>query len=114
MKTIVRILFVAPLLMFAAGLAQADKYTDTIELFKNAGASAGFFAKSYGYALIPTVGEGGFVVGGALGKGRVYLHGRYVGDTTMTQVSLGFQAGTAMPIFGFPGAGFLSAETSTG
>ena len=93
MKTIVRILFVAPLLMFAAGLAQADKYTDTIELFKNAGASAGFFAKSYGYALIPTVGEGGFVVGGALGKGRVYLHGRYVGDTTMTQVSLGFQAG---------------------
>jgi lipid-binding SYLF domain-containing protein len=32
-------------------------------------------------------------VGGAFGKGRVYAHGRYVGDTTMGQVSVGFQAG---------------------
>jgi lipid-binding SYLF domain-containing protein len=28
-----------------------------------------------------------------LGKGRVYVHGRYVGDTTMGQLSVGFQAG---------------------
>jgi lipid-binding SYLF domain-containing protein len=28
-----------------------------------------------------------------LGKGHVYVHGRLVGDTTMGQVSVGFQAG---------------------
>jgi len=33
------------------------------------------------------------VVGGARGSGRVYEHGKYVGDTSMTQVSIGFQAG---------------------
>src|SRR6185437_4445967 len=27
------------------------------------------------------------------GKGRVYRHGHFVGDTTVTQVSVGFQAG---------------------
>jgi lipid-binding SYLF domain-containing protein len=33
------------------------------------------------------------VVGAAVGKGRVYARGRLVGDTTMTQISAGFQAG---------------------
>jgi hypothetical protein len=52
-----------------------------------------FFHHSYANAVFPTVGEGGFIVGAALGKGRVYVHGRLVGNTTMTQVSGGFQAG---------------------
>lgn len=86
-------------LLLMAGLAHADahddsvKYGDTIELFKNAGQSATFFSRSYGYAVFPTVGEGGLGVGGAFGKGRVYVHGAWVGDTTMGQVSIGFQAG---------------------
>ena len=37
--------------------------------------------------------RGGFVVGGAFGRGRVYVHGQLVGDTTMKQLSVGFQAG---------------------
>jgi lipid-binding SYLF domain-containing protein len=52
-----------------------------------------YFDKSYGYALFPTIGEAGFVVGGAHGKGRVYAHGKLVGDATMSQLSAGFQAG---------------------
>jgi lipid-binding SYLF domain-containing protein len=32
-------------------------------------------------------------VGAAVGKGRVYVHRRLVGDSTMTQISAGFQAG---------------------
>jgi lipid-binding SYLF domain-containing protein len=32
-------------------------------------------------------------VGGAGGKGRVFVHGKYVGDTTVGQVSVGFQLG---------------------
>jgi lipid-binding SYLF domain-containing protein len=81
------------LLLVCAAPARADKYSDTIDLFKNAGQSATFFAKSHGYAVFPTIGKGGFVVGGAHGDGRVYEHGNYVGDTSVTQLSVGLQAG---------------------
>jgi lipid-binding SYLF domain-containing protein len=79
--------------VLSAGAAHADKYQDTISLFKNAGASGAFFSRSYAYAVFPTIGEGAFIAGGAHGKGRVYVNGALVGDTTMTQLSLGFQAG---------------------
>jgi lipid-binding SYLF domain-containing protein len=84
--------FVTALLLFG-GLAQADDFSDTVTLFKNAGESGTFFKTSYAYAIFPTIGEAGFIVGGAGGKGRVYERGKYVGDTTMAQVSVGFQAG---------------------
>lgn len=80
-------------LAFPAGTAFADSYDDTIALFKQAGASAGFFSSSYAYAVFPTIGKAGFFVGGARGKGRVYEQGRFVGRTTTTQVSFGFQLG---------------------
>ena len=54
----------APLLVAAFAVSAGD-FGDTIALFKNAGASAGFFHHSYGYAVFPTIGKGGFVVGGA-------------------------------------------------
>jgi lipid-binding SYLF domain-containing protein len=73
--------------------AHPGKYADTVNLFRNAGQSAAFFDRSYAYAVFPTVGEGAIGVGGAFGKGRVYVHGKFVGDTTMGQVSVGFQAG---------------------
>jgi lipid-binding SYLF domain-containing protein len=90
---ILRALILTPVLGLAIGVAHAGSYSDTVALFKNAGESSSFFDKSYAYAVFPTVGEAGLGVGGALGKGRVYVHGHLVGDTTMTQVSVGFQAG---------------------
>ena len=83
----------AAVLMLWAAASWADSYSDTVALFKNAGQSASFFHDCYGYAVFPTVGKGGLVVGAAHGSGRVYAHGRYVGDTTVNQVSVGFQAG---------------------
>jgi lipid-binding SYLF domain-containing protein len=80
-------------ILLAVGAARADNYSDTVQLFKNAGESASFFRRSYGYAVFPTVGEAGFIVGGAGGKGRVFARGKYVGDTTLAQVSVGFQLG---------------------
>jgi lipid-binding SYLF domain-containing protein len=80
-------------LLLTAGEAYADHYADTMTLFKNAGESAEFFSKSYAYAVFPTVGEAGFIVGGAHGKGRVYVHDKLVGDAMMSQLSAGFQAG---------------------
>lgn len=76
-----------------AGIASADEYADTVQLFKGAGQSGTFFGKAYGYAVFPTVGKGALGIGGARGNGRVYAKGVYVGDTTLTQLSIGFQAG---------------------
>jgi lipid-binding SYLF domain-containing protein len=76
---------------FASALA--DEYTDTLKLFRSAGQSAKFFAGSYGYAVFPTIGKGGLVVGAAHGSGRVYVKGARVGDTSMTQLSVGPQLG---------------------
>jgi lipid-binding SYLF domain-containing protein len=84
---------IALVFLAGSGISHADSYADTIAVFKQAGESRDFFRRSYAYAVFPTVGEGGFVVGAALGRGRVYVHGRLVGDTTMTQLSAGFQAG---------------------
>ncbi|HTT05032.1 MAG TPA: lipid-binding SYLF domain-containing protein [Steroidobacteraceae bacterium] len=86
-------LMAATTLALAASVACADDYSDTVSLFKNAGASAHYFHDSYGYAVFPTIGKGGFGVGAAHGDGRVYKHGVYVGQTSMTQVSFGFQLG---------------------
>jgi lipid-binding SYLF domain-containing protein len=92
MKSIRSVLALVVLLA-VSGVASANKYVDTIELFKNAGESANFFKSAYGYAVFPTIGKGGLIVGGAHGSGHVYEKGKYIGNTSMTQLSVGFQAG---------------------
>jgi lipid-binding SYLF domain-containing protein len=52
-----------------------------------------FFNQAAGYAVFPNVGKGGLVVGGARGKGVVYEKERVTGRATMTQASIGAQAG---------------------
>jgi lipid-binding SYLF domain-containing protein len=84
---------VLAVLMLTGSLAWADEYSDTIAMFKKAGESAKFFDTSYGYAIFPTIGKAGLGVGAAHGDGRVYAQGKHVGDTSMTQVSVGLQAG---------------------
>lgn len=93
MKTIGRFGLLVASLALPAGAVLADNYGDTLALFRHAGASATFFGASYGYALFPTIGKGGFGIGAAHGGGRVYRQGQYVGDASMTQVSFGLQLG---------------------
>jgi lipid-binding SYLF domain-containing protein len=71
----------------------ADEYSDTIKVFKEAGESGNFFKTAYGYVVFPTIGKGGYVVGGAYGKGRVYEGGNPIGEASMVQLSIGFQLG---------------------
>jgi lipid-binding SYLF domain-containing protein len=52
-----------------------------------------FFDKSYGYAVLPKVFKGAFIVGGAHGGGEVYEQGTMVGYCNMSQASLGFSLG---------------------
>jgi lipid-binding SYLF domain-containing protein len=91
--TATRSLVFGALLLLGAGTAYADRYSDTVQLFKDAGSSSTFFGHCYAYAVFPTIGEGGFIAGGAHGTGRVYVGGTHVGHASMTQLSLGFQAG---------------------
>ena len=90
-RTVVSLL--SALMLMSSASALADDYTETTELFKNAGESASFFANSYGYAVFPTIAKAGLGVGGGHGKGRVYERGKHVGDVSVTQLSFGLQAG---------------------
>lgn len=80
-------------LLVAIPLAWADAYDDVIEIFKNAGESGGFFENSYGHAVFPSIGKGGIGLGGAYGKGKVYKGGLHVGNTSVTQLTIGLQLG---------------------
>ncbi len=75
----------------ASAFAATD--AETIALFKKAGESSKYFSNSFGYAVFPTIGKGGIGVGAAHGTGSVYQQGRYMGDVTMNQLSVGFQLG---------------------
>ena len=93
MKSKLSVLMLSAALSLFAMAAVADEYDDTVAVFKKAGESSAFFAKSHGYAVFPTIGKGGLGVGAAHGTGHVYEQGKYVGDVSMTQVSVGLQAG---------------------
>jgi lipid-binding SYLF domain-containing protein len=88
-----RLATAAATLLVGTGAVHAAGYRQTIDAFKNAAQSAEFFKNSYAYAVFPTVGQGSFIVGGAHGDGRVYVHGVQVGMAAITQLSVGFQAG---------------------
>ncbi|WP_428609551.1 YSC84-related protein [Sedimenticola sp.] len=52
-----------------------------------------FFNKAYGYAIFPTVGKAGIGLGGAYGEGEVYRQGHYLGTSSLSQITIGFQLG---------------------
>jgi lipid-binding SYLF domain-containing protein len=67
---------------------------EAIKEFKQSDPSLNrFFKSSYGYAVFPTVGKGGLGLGGAYGRGVVFAGGRVVGETSLTQLTIGFQLG---------------------
>ena len=88
-----RLVLWGTLLVLLSAVCRADEYSDATDLFRAAGASSGFFDTAYGYAIFPTIGKAGIGVGGARGTGQVVVAGVPVGETTMTQLSVGFQLG---------------------
>lgn len=54
-----------------------------------------FIDESYGYAIFPRAGKGAFIVGAGYGTGQVFQKGktRAVGVASISQVSVGLQAG---------------------
>ncbi|MEP1472469.1 MAG: hypothetical protein ABJK20_05370 [Halieaceae bacterium] len=80
-------------LLFASANTLADSAGETVTAFRNAGETSEFFNSAYGYAVFPTIGKGGIGIGGAHGKGMVYAQGAHIGDSSMTQITVGFQLG---------------------
>ena len=73
---------------------QKDMVQETITRFKQADSTIqAFFYKAYGYVVFPSIGKGGFIVGGGRGHGHVYKKGGFIGYATMTQVTVGAQVG---------------------
>jgi len=85
--------FVIFFILSVSNNAMADSYSDTIDVFNKSDAVKPFFNEAYGYAVFPTVGKGGIVLGGAYGAGRVYKQGTISGTATLMKISIGFQLG---------------------
>lgn len=79
--------------LLATSAAADDSYGAALAEFQKASETQKFFDTAYGYAVFPTVGKGGIGIGAAYGKGRVYRGGVYTGNSTLTQLSIGFQLG---------------------
>ena len=85
-------------IMFILALAlanpvQADKFTDTINVFKKSEAVQPFFKNAYGYAVFPTIGKAGIGIGGSYGTGQVYKGGKVTGEVSLIKGSIGWQLG---------------------
>lgn len=52
-----------------------------------------FFDSAAGWVIIPNVAKAGFGIGGARGKGVLYEGGSVTANVTLTQLSIGWQAG---------------------
>ena len=73
---------------------RTKEVNEAVALFQEADSSmADTLTKAVGYAVFPKVGKGGLGIGGARGSGQVMEKGTVVGATTLTQVSIGLQAG---------------------
>ena len=95
-------LIIALLVAFSSATAQVgawdpkaeERAQETISAFKEKNDKMeAYFEDSYGYAVFPSIGKGGIVIGGAHGRGIVYEQGESIGSVKMTQVTLGFQWG---------------------
>ena len=92
-RTVVFPLVVCLLLVLTAAPVLADKYDDTIAVFKKSEAVQPFFENAYGFAVFPTIGKAGIGIGGSYGTGQVYQGGKVTGETSLMKATFGFQLG---------------------
>ena len=89
--SILMIMFILALAL--ANPVQADKFTDTVNVFKKSEAVQPFFKNAYGYAVFPTIGKAGIGIGGSYGTGQVYQGGKVTGEVSLIKGSIGWQLG---------------------
>ena len=64
-----------------------------VEVFKSNPGLKPFFEQAHGYAVFPSIKKAGFGIGGATGEGQVFEKGNLIGNTEVTQLSIGLQFG---------------------
>jgi lipid-binding SYLF domain-containing protein len=87
---------IAAAMLVASSMAVAQKTEDlseTIEKFRAIPSVAPYFGTAYAYAVWPKIGRGGLGIGGASGKGQVYLGGKVTGFSRVSDITFGAQAG---------------------
>ena len=75
-----------------AQTALADDVDTAIENFRGAGAGD-FIDDAYGYAVFPSIGKSGIGMGSVHGNSEVFVGGKKVGKTKMSQITYGLQLG---------------------
>ena len=88
---VILIMVVAALIL--SNPAYADKFKDTINIYKKSEAVQPFFKNAYGYAVFPTIGKAGIGIGGSYGTGQVYKGGKVTGEVSLIKGSIGWQFG---------------------
>jgi hypothetical protein len=91
-----RAMLIATAVLATSNMAHAQKVEDlseTIELFKGIPQVAPYFSSAYGYAIWKRIGRGGLGIGGATGKGQVYVAGNVTGFSRLMDITFGAQAG---------------------
>jgi len=86
-------LAVALALLLTGCVTTPGKFLDAKQIFAAAPQTDAYFQTAYGYALFPTIAKAGVIVGGARGAGGVFRNEEIVGESTITQLSAGFQLG---------------------
>jgi lipid-binding SYLF domain-containing protein len=106
MRTMLGVMIALPLAVTLAGDVAAGGWDpqeeqknlaaaeETIKSFKAAEPGLEvYFKEAYAYAVFPTIGKAGLIIGGSHGTGLVFEGGKVVGDAKVTQASVGLQAG---------------------
>jgi len=65
----------------------------SIEDFKGVSELNMYFEQAYAFAVFPSIKKAGFGIGGARGKGQVFVNEKLIGDSTVTQINLGINLG---------------------
>ena len=91
------------IVLFATSTASANKVSDeqlaadvrdAMERFEEKDSTfKATLKKLAGYAIFPEVAKGGFIVGGAGGRGEVYQGGKLIGHAQLSQGTVGAQIG---------------------
>ena len=76
----------------ASGQSVKD-LSETIKTFKSVPVVQPFFDNSFGYAVWARIARGGIGIGGATGRGQVYVDGEITGFSRLVDVSIGLQLG---------------------
>lgn len=94
MRSALSLIAISAFFLAGPSLAQdVEDYSPTIQIFREIPRVQPYFDSAYGFVVWRTIARGGLGIGAATGRGQVYVDGKVVGFSRLTDVSIGLQAG---------------------